>query len=932
MSMPLLTTKLHIPPCRPGFVSRPRLVDRLEEGLRMGRRLALLSAPAGFGKTTLLSEWIHRARQETLPVAWLSLDEDDNDPARFLTYLVAALQGVQPDLGEGILSALRSPQPPSLEVLLVALANEIASLPGTTAYLLVLDDYHVTKARPVHQALAWLLEHLPRPPLGPHLVVASRSDPPLPLARLRGQGMLTELRVDDLRFTPEEAAAFLQGVAGLPLTNAQVTALESRTEGWITGLQLAALALQPAASDPAGGEDRIARAIQEFAGSHRFVLDYLVEEVLQQQPESLQRFLLETSVLERMTGPLCDAVTGGEGGQAVLEELERANLFVVPLDGERRWVRYHRLFADLLRARLPLWGPALGCAPAVELHSRASAWYEEAGYVADAVAHALDARDLSRAAGLVEAQGLPMLRRGELATLLGWLQALPEETIAARPWLQIYHAWALALSGSGEAAGLRLEALDRLDDTVLTGEMRGHAAAIRAYAAAMANDIASAIQHAQQALVLLPEDELTVRAVVSFTLGGISLMAGQVAGAHQAFAEAIAAGRRAGNLHVAVPALTRMASLQVEEGRLQVAAAAYREALDLASGGGARPLPVAASAYSGLARLLYEWNDLDAAEEYLVKSVELGRQWGNVDALAEDYFDLARLHLARGMAGRAEDAAGQVDRLLRGTPVHPLVASRLAAHRAWLALARGDVAAANRWLTGTGLVARDPIHYTRLFEQVTLARLLLARQELEGAQELLAHLLEAAEREGWLGRAIEILILQARADLAVAHQSGADPARARVALQRAITLAAPQGYVRVFVDEGAPLQSLLLDLRARLAIEPLDVGDAELRQLLAYLDRLLSAFASSPVGVEQAPAGAPAPLVPGQPAGLVEPLSERELEVLRLVAAGHTNQEIAGDLVIAVSTVKSHTHSIYGKLGVKNRTQAIALARALGLL
>jgi LuxR family maltose regulon positive regulatory protein len=932
MSMPLLTTKLHSPPYRPGFVSRPRLVSRLDKGLRLGCRLALLSAPAGFGKTTLLSEWIHHPREEPLAVAWISLDGDDNDPARFLSYLIAALQVIQPHLGDGLLDTLRAPQPPPLESLLVALVNEIADLPEPPASILVLDDYHVIKARPVHQALASLLEHLPQPPQGPHLVIASRSDPPLPLARLRGQGLLTELRIDDLRFTPGEAAAFLAQVGGLSLADQQVAALESRTEGWITGLQLAALALRPAVSDPAGGEERITRAIQDFAGSHRFVLDYLVEEVLQQQPEPVQRFLLQTSVLDRMTGPLCDALTGGQGGQALLEELERANLFIVPLDARRRWVRYHRLFADLLRARLPLLGPALDCPPAEELHRRASAWYEEAGFPAEAVSHALAAQDLERAARLVETHGLPMLLRGELATLLGWLEALPGEVVISRPWLVLYQAWALVLSGQLEALEPGLDSLNKSHEVSLTSEMRGHAAAIRAYAAAMTGDISRAIEQAGQALALLPEEELVVRGVVSFTLGGISLAAGQIARAREALAEAVSVGRRTGNLHVAVPALTRLADIQVEEGRLHSAAAAYREAMDLASQGSERPLPVAASAYSGLADLHYQWNDLDAARDYLAKGLHLGRQWGNVEALVEDYFDLARLHVAQGEIGLAVEAERQVERLLRGVTLNPPAQSRLAAHRARLALALGDLTAAGRWMAGTDLPASAPVRYLHLFEQTTWTRLLLIRQELEEAQELLARLLNTTEREGWMGRAIELLVLQARLHQATSHHTEEHLARARAPLQRALTLAAPQGYVRIFVDEGAPLRSLLLDLRAWLAIEPPDAGEGEARSLLAYLDRLLLAFAPSQAPPEQRPVAASSPLAPGHVPGLVEPLSERELEVLRLVAAGRTNREIAGELVVALSTIKSHTHSIYGKLGVRNRTQAIALARELGLL
>jgi LuxR family maltose regulon positive regulatory protein len=928
VTAPLLQTKLHVPPVRAEGVSRPRLIERLDAGL--SRRLTLLSAPAGFGKTTLLSEWIHAQGRATLPLkaAWVSLDEGDNDPARFLAYLIAALQTLEPHLGDGVLEAFQAPQPPSLEALLTSLINEVVARPKGDAesrpHVLALDDYHTIKAQPIHQAVAFLLDHLP-PQV--HLVIASRSDPPLSLARLRGRGQLTELRVDDLRFTADEAAAFLNEAMGLALSTKEVAALEARTEGWITGLQLAALSLQGRTAE------HTARFIDAFTGSNRYVLDYLVEEVLSREPEEIQAFLLQTSILNRLCGSLCDAVLDVrewtlEGGlaqpfvantfqcpastrniqassQQVLERLEAANLFVVPLDNERCWYRYHRLFADLLRSRL-------GHEQSLPLHRRACDWYEQNGFVAEAISHALAAGDMNRAAGLIQANGLRMLMNGELTTLLSWLAALPGESICARPWLCIYHAWAFLLTGQLEAVEPRLQhALATSGMQSLTPEMRGHAAAIRAYVAATTGDIPHAIERAHQALELLPEEEGTVRSVVAFTLGGVYLLAGNVAGARQAFAEASSLGRRAGNIHVAVPAICSLAELQAEQGQLHQAAETYQEALRLAVSGGARPLPVAARIYSGLSALLYEWNDLEAAEQHLLISVELGRLWGNADALAGDYGELARVYQAQSRWESAWSTLQEAERLVRDRAVNPLTAVQVAAHRVRLQLAKGDLAAASRWAQEHNLAAHDELDYRREYEHLILASVLIAQNELDQATRLLPRLLKAAESGGRLGRAIEIMALQA-----LAAQAQGDGAEALAALERALSLAQPEGYVRTFVDKGESMAQLLRQAASR-GIAP------------GHVTRLLNDFETGDERRATEETGSTF-ILPRSP--LVEPLSEREMEVLRLVATGLSNREIADQLVIAVSTVKSHTNTIFGKLDVKSRTQAVARAGELGLL
>jgi LuxR family maltose regulon positive regulatory protein len=925
MALTLLSTKLSLPPRPRALVPRPRLVARLEEGLEA--RMILISAPAGFGKTTLLAEWLHgREGKPPLPVAWLSLDHEDDDPTRFLAYLVAALQTLAPRLGDGLLPALRSPQPPPPESLLAVLVNDAAALLEQGRYLLVLDDYHIIQAPAIHRVLSFLLDHLP-PSL--ELVVAGRADPPIPLARLRGQGQLVDLRDADLRFTPEEAAAFLNKIMGLALSAGDVAALGNRTEGWVTGLQLAALSLRGRSAD------EVPAFVQDFAGSHRFVLDYLVEEVLQQQSPGIQATLLQTSILDRLCGLLCEAVVGdwaaknsdlariGDGdrvggrawGQAALEYLEANHLFIVPLDDERRWYRYHRLFADLLRARLPHLGPHLGCPPPAELHRRASTWFQAEGLRDQAIAHALAAGDGERAADLVTEVGLTLLVQGELATLLAWLRAVPDELVRARPWLCIYHAWALALSGQEQAAEARLQAAAAGAEYSGTGEAGGHIAAIRAYMAAHAGDVPRAVALARRALDLLPAEERTVRSVVAFTLAGVHRVQGDLEAAGQALAEASTMGQEGGNLHLAVSALCQRANLEAEQGRLHDAARLHRRALELAG-----DLPVAASAYSGLGSLFYEWNDLPTAQEHLNHALALHRRWGNTEAMAADYGDVLRLQLAQGDLEKATAVLDELARLMERPSFGPpssFLTTWAEIYGVYLALARGDLRAAARWATRpeTQPQLLQERVYLGEFRNLTLARVYLAlgREHARGeflaqAEELLSPMLAVAEAQGRRGQAIGILVL-----LALVHQAAGETEQALALLEPALAQAEPEGYVRTFVDGGPPLAELLRALAAR--------GKGT-----TYATRLLAAFPGADAGLSP-----PARYAPREQP-LVEPLSDRELEVLRLVAAGLTNREVGETLFIEVSTVKSHTNSIYGKLGVKNRTQAVARAQELGLV
>ena len=667
MVTPLLVTKLYIPLIRPELVPRPRLIKRLNAGLC--RKLTLVSAPAGYGKTTLISEWL---QQMDRPFTWISLDDGDNDPSRFLAYLAAALQRINSSWGQIVQELLCSPQPPAPTAMVAALINKVTA--DGSPFVLILDDYQLISVPSIHNALAFLLDNMP-PPM--HLVILSRADPPLALARLRARGELTEIRADDLRFTMDEAAVFFNEVMDLDLTRQQIAALESRTEGWIAGLQLAGLSLQGLP----GGD--VASFIEAFAGSHRYVMDYLVEEVFSRQPPDVQRFLLQTSILDRLCGVLCDALVTDHrspipDSQSVLEYLERNDLFVVPLDNERRWYRYHHLFADLLHDRLRQVQP--GREP--ELHRRASRWFEREGLISEAVTHALAAEDHDTVVRLIEEAGGDLLRRGEPITLLRWIERLPEELVRSQPRLCSIHAWALLLTGQVAAVEPRLRDVERgLADEARRaawGEYRVRAVlsesvAIRAYAAYLAGDTARTVALAQEALEYLHEENLTARSVVAYLLGRAALLEGDTAGAQEAVSQAIKMGQAAGNTHLVVPATCFLADLQAAAGRLRWADETYRQALQLAAEGSGRLLPVAAEAYLGMGSLQYEWNDLETATRHLTESVELGKRWGNAGIIALSYAALAGVRQAQGGAPGAGGFAGRVWPVAAHRADHPAV-------------------------------------------------------------------------------------------------------------------------------------------------------------------------------------------------------------------------------------------------------------------
>jgi LuxR family maltose regulon positive regulatory protein len=971
LTTPLLATKLYIPPSRPHLVSRTRLLHRLDEGLRLGCRLTLLSAPAGYGKTTLLSEWIahlqapdfdlaaisapgqtgeqvepkERDQGAGFRVAWLSLDEGDDDPGRFLAYLVAALQRIDERIGGAIRDLLEAPKLPPLESLVTILINDLAAVQGRL--LLALDDYHALTGLDIHRAVGLLLERLP-PQM--HMAIATRQDPPLPLSRLRARGQVTECRESHLRFTPAEASTFLSRSLGLALPASDIARLEERTEGWIAGLQLAGLSIQGRDAEGAS------RFIDGFSGRHHFVLDYLTDEILQSQPGPIQAFLLKTSILERMTAPLCDAVLAQEprtengvegqdpspvverhspGSQEILDGLERANLFVVPLDDERRWYRYHRLFADLLRARHqekePEWVP--------ELHRRAAAWYERHGFAAEAVHHAFASQDGLLATDVVERaiQQVATWTRVDSATFLEWLDALPGDVVRARPRLQLYASRALFVTGQWQASQRLLQELERTlrDDPTAPGAagLLDRVLADRASYAAVHGDVGQAIEYARQALARLPKGDPSARIRPTTILGLACFRAGDVAEADRAFSEAIASTWAAGMGFAAVPLVCNQAEIQIMQGQLRRAMHTCERAMQMGTVDGE---PVAPTGFAELeiGKILYEWNELQVAERHVLEGLErLGRA-GIPGSFGTGHALLARIKQAQGDGAGALAAIQQAVQLAEGSGILRL-SILTAAHEAriWLARARSGGSAGEGALDRTSRWAAEyrrvgEAEYLREFEDLTLVRVLLAEGSSSEALDLLDALQPTAKAAGRMGSVIEILALRALTLQALGDASGA-----LHALGRALRLAEPEGYVRLFVDEGEQMARLLY--RA--------AGDGI---VVWYGARLLAAFEG---GAEDRPSSIPsaAPFPSAtvetgvdalddargrHPLYLVEPLTSRELEVLELLAGGLSNREIGQQLVISLPTVKSHTRNIYGKLGVHSRKEAVSQARTLGIL
>ncbi len=914
MPTPIIATKLFIPP-HTNVVPRARLIARLNAGLH--RRLTLISAPAGFGKTTLVSMWIADCGR---PAAWLSLDSVDSDPVRFLTYLIAALQTVVPTIGTGALTALQSSQSPPIETLLPNLVNEVAALPHQA--VLVLDDYHVLDSGPVDQAIAMLVEHMP-PQF--HLVIATREDPALPLARLRARNQLSELRLADLRFTHAEAASFLNEVMALHLAAGEIAAVATRTEGWVAGMQLAALSLQ--------GQQNTIAFIRSFSGSHHFVLDYLMEEVLNRQPAPIQQFLLCTAILDRLCGPLCDALlrTPEARGQATLEALERANLFLVPLDNERRWYRYHHLFAEALRQRLgqsPSTSPDDPIYSAAELHIRASAWYEAQGLEYEAFYHAAAANDVARIARLAERSWQGMDRSFQSATWLGWVQQLPEQVVRARPVLSTQYAWALMDSGDLDGSAVQLRNAEVWLETMIatssqpkpssdgmvivdTEQFRALPAMIafaRAYSAQTRGDISATVKYAELALNQTPDEHHVLRAQSAVLLGVATWSSGDLDAAYLAFANWVQHMRQAGNLAFALVGVFGLIEIRITQGRLHEAVREYRQALQMAS----EQTLITVYLDISFALLCLELGDRAAAAHSLQQSSQLGAQSPFVDVPYRWCLAQARLKEAEGDWEAALDLLDEAGRRYVRTPVPDL--RPIEACKVRLYLRQGRLASALTWVRERDLGVEDDLSYLGEFEHMVLARVWIAEyvhsraeRAMRDALRLLARLLTAAEAGVRTGSAIEILVLQS---IAEAAHSGTRLALAP--LSRALALAEPEGYVQLFVGEGPPM--------VRLLAAALEGGIAP-----AYVGRLLAAFPADPAQTAALP-------LSGRASALVEPLSEREREVLHLIAEGLTNQDIATRLYLSLHTVKVHARTIYAKLGASNRTQAVAKGRALGML
>ncbi len=893
----LLATKLHMPASRPGQVLRPRLTARLDEGLARG--LILAAAPAGYGKTVLLADWARRGEH---PVAWLSLDAGDNDPARFWRHAVAALDRARPGTGERVAPLLGPPAPTSFQGLVTALINDLA---GEEA-LLVLDDYHVISAQQVHESLSFLVEHRPA---GICVVLASRSDPPLSLARLRARGQLTEIRVAELRFTPAEAGKLLQqAVSALP--DASVAALAARTEGWAAGLQLAALSLR--------GHDDAAGFVAAFTGSHRYVLDYLAEEVLERQDEGLRTFLLETSVLERLSGPLCDAVTGREGSQALLEEAERAGLFLIPLDEVRGWWRYHHLFADLLRARLQQEQPGR----LAQLHRNAAAWCEERGMADDAVGHAAAAGEMLWAARLIERHfDTVYYWRSEGATIRRWVSALPPDLAGSRPRLLLVQALMTATGGNLGAVEPLLGAAERAAASAAeepfeptagrAGSMLVNVPALialhRSYLAQLRGDAENTAAFAQRVLAELGGGERLVESLAQWNLAVAEWLRGRPTQAARAFASSIAAWRTVGQHTLSAYGGYQLGQVQQAQGRLDAAARTCLQAMEFAARPGQPAPPTAGPAYVGLAEVAYQRNELDTALRQVTDGIALCRRFVYSAPLAAGLVTLAWIREAMGDPAGAREAMGEAGEASPG-PAGPL--NPASAQQARLLLAQGDVAGVARWAQQNGLGPDDEPDYAREPGHLVLARMLLAQDRPGRALALLDRLHGAAATPDRAGSLIEIGALRALALAASGDEEGAV-----TALTGALMLACPQGYVRVLADEGAPMAALLGRL-----IAAQRTGRAAAEVPLGYLARLQRAFAAGP------PASNPCP------SGIVNPLTSRELEVLEMLAAGRSNLAIAGELVVTLDTVKKHVGHVLGKLGAANRTEAVARARELNLL
>jgi LuxR family maltose regulon positive regulatory protein len=912
----LLATKLHIPRSRRDLVPRPRLMERLDNGVR--RKLTIVSAPAGYGKTTALTSWIDHSQ---LKIAWLSIDEADNELDRFLFYIIAALQRVFEGIGLDIQAALSESQTAPIETLLTRLVNEVESVMDEEVsgiqFLLVLDDYHLITNQSVHDALNFLLDHLPS---AVHLVVAGRSDPLVPISRLRVQGEVSEVRTAELRFTKNEAAAFLNDMMGFALSTAEIAALETRTEGWIASLQLAALSMQ--------GRDDRHNFIAAFSGSHRYVIDYLIDEVISRQPADLQAFLCQTSILDRFSAPLCDAILEISTSRQMLSKIEGANLFLIPLDDERRWYRYHHLFADFLGKRLRETEPE----HVPELHQRASQWYEDEGLVDEAIQHSLAAGDLNNATRLVDQIAADLVVRRESNRLLKLINQLPPNLWQDYSMLCIWHAWALLFTGQLEYVEPVLQIAESNQGKLPGIPIPGYVTTVRAYLANQRGDFVKAITLTEKAIEQMSDaapDRVTLifRGAAIIWLGVNHRHLGDLDKASRYFEEAFSVNNEARNYYGALASLEQSADLAMIRGHLKQAVEICQQGLQLAQrwtdegGKNQRAMLVASGPHLELGIVLYQWNDLANAAPHIQRAVELlelGEIWGRIFS----YRMLAYLNQAEGDYEAAYDLLKKTIAIRDNISVQQSnVTTSPSLEQLGIMLSRAHPEMAHllkdiaQRVESQGIQPDDevdfssPAGYRQESEYEDLARVLIALDRAGETLPLLERLLEAARSTGRHGDEIRYLILRT-----LAFHAQGDNNSAMSSLNLALVQAKPDGYVRIFVDEGEAMAALLAK-----AVSQEIVPDYAAELLAAFPDEVRHAIDFDPELLFT-------------PQLLVEPLSERELEVLRLMADGLKYKEIADKLVISVNTVRHHTRNIYGKLDVNSRAQSVARARDLGLL
>lgn len=902
----LLTTKLYIQPPRPNAIARPRLSEKLLTGLSQPGSFGLLSGPAGFGKTTLLSEFVTQLHS---PVAWVSLDEGDNDPVLFWSYVIAACQVLNTEFGASAQPLLGSPQPLPIETIPTILINDLAGL--GRKLVLILDDFHTIQNDSIQAAFAFLLEHLPG---NLYPIIATRADPSWPLARFRARSRLVEIRARDLRFTPDETALFLQQTAGLDLTVEEIADLEARTEGWIAGLQLAVIALQSLVSEQ--GSRDISGFVRAFSGSHIYVAEYLLEEVLQRQPQGIQDFLLQTSILEFMNAGLCETITARRDGQDMLFSLKRSNLFVTPLDNQGQWFRYHRLFAELLQVRLRHTRPVGEIA---DLHRVAAGWYEQHEYTMEAVNHYLAAQDFDQAARLIGDHADDILTRGELATLMRWTDALPDEVVWLHPAIMIAKIWSLSLVGAVrqvEPLLREVESRFELDCTAPAWrELAGFAAAIRAFFAMMVGEDTRALELARRAEALLPDRSVHARWLLPYTLGAAYRGQGQYEMAAEAFARQARMGEENDHLVVWGTGITAIALVLFAQGRLQETSELCRQALHRLAEMGATRYGSLAKLETPLVEVLIEQNELEEAEQRLTDVLARMQAWPMPTDRLHAQLALIELQEAKGDLPGAGEALRIAKDLKATQPVLKNLARSVELYEVRLTLANGDLATADRLMDA---LRPGASHWVELSDQelLLLGRLHLAQGRWDEAERILSPLASQAETH-----ARKRTMIISRALQACVYQKKGKRDAALAFLTQALAIAEREGFVRAFVSQGDEMRELLAAVARWLETVAPEVSLPS----RAYVARLLNAFPKEPVPGADIHA-------PEQVPGLIEPLSRRELEVLQLISAGDSNRMIADKLVITVSAVKKHAANIYGKLNVSRRTEAVARARQLGLL